>query len=153
MTIDDPKYKPEDNQEVKDSTVDLKRYLNLGKTVELSFGTFQVKEFSAYKLIGIVAEFAEAFTELGSGKTPLQIITAIGTDTQLQIQISKILAICCNTDDYKPFMEIKPTELIKVLKTVQEVINFEELKQSFLELELHKYLTSTPISTETSENQ
>ncbi len=152
MTTEDPKYKPEAVETEQKQKTDINRYMNIGKPVELAFGTYQVKEFSAYKLISIVAECAEAFTELGSGKTPLQVIAAVGRDVELQTQVSKILAICCNADDYKPFMEISPTDFIKVLKTIKEVVNFEELKQSFLELELHKYLTIAPTSTETSEN-
>ena len=44
---------------------------------------------------------------------------------------------------------MKTSDLLKVIRAVKEVIDFEEIKETFFGLGLQKYLPSqTPISTE-----
>ena len=72
----------------------------------------------------------------------------LGKDDKLKLQISNIFATFCGSEDPEPFTKIKPKDFAKLVKTINEVVDFEEIKEAFFEMGLQKYLTTTPISTE-----
>ena len=92
----------------QEESVDLKRMLNVGKEVELSFGTYVVKELDVFSLISVVSDGLETFVEISSeGHSQLDMIRAIGKDKKFQKQVATILALFCGEDDPEPFEKIK----------------------------------------------
>ena len=120
---------------------DLKRSFNMGKEVELKFGTYTVKELDVFTLVSILSEGFIGYIELAEGKQPLQVLSQIARDEKLKMQVCKIFATFCGVDDPEPFMTITPLDFAKLFKTINEVVDFEEIKEAFLESGLQKYLT------------
>ncbi len=131
--------------------VDMKRLLNVGKEVELSFGKFTVKELSVFDLLATMSDGLEAFVSVIEVEvsSELELIQIIVSDKRIQDQFCKLLALCCQSTDFDLFKTMTTTDLLKIIKTAKEVIDFEEIKETFFELGLQKYLKNqTPISTE-----
>ena len=120
---------------------DIKRSLNMGQEVELSFGNFTVKELDIYTLISILSEGFIGYMELAEGKEPIQMLTQISSNDKMKEQISKIFATFCGTDEVEPFMTMSPLDFARLFKTINEVVDFEEIKEAFLESGLQEYLT------------
>ena len=143
------------NPEQKEEEVDMKRMLNVGKDVTLSFGDYTVRELDIFSLISIVSEGLEAFVSLSTdpNATELDIIRSIGKDKKFQKQVSDIFALFCGEDDTKQFETLKIKDFCTLVKAIKEVVDFEEIKETFFELGLQKYLNLTPNSTEPETTQ
>jgi hypothetical protein len=128
---------------------DIKKMLNKPTEVVLSFGTFEVRDLDVYTIISILSEGLEVYVELSEGKSPLEMLRRLGKDEELRLQISKMFAIICGSDDPEPFMKIKPKDFAVLIKTINEVVDFDEIKEAFFVMGLEKYLPTTPTSTET----
>lgn len=131
--------------------VDIKRMLNVGEDVTLSFGHFKVKELSVFDLISTMSEGLEVFVSLSDVEdvSEMDMIRLLVSDEKMQEQICKIIALCCQSKDYELFKSMTTTDLLKVIRVMKEVIDFEEIKETFFELGLQKYLKNqTPTSTE-----
>ena len=141
------------DSETQEKNVDIKRLLNVGKEVELSFGTFTVRELDVFALISVVSEGLEAFVNISSGEgaSELDIIRSIGRDKEFQKQVAKILALFCGSDDYSLFEKPSVKDFCLLVKTIKEVVDFAEIKEAFFELGLQKYLNLSPNSTENRE--
>ena len=132
----------------KEKETDLKKMLNKSTKVELTFGTYEVKDLDVYTLISIISEGLETYIEISEGASPIDMLRRLGKDDKLKLQISNIFATFCGSEDPEPFTKIKPKDFAKLVKTINEVVDFEEIKEAFFEMGLQKYLTTTPISTE-----
>jgi hypothetical protein len=149
---DNPKSKGQKVVTKEDKPVDMKRLLNMGVDVSLSFGEFKVKELSVFSLMEAVAEGLDFFVSVLDEETTneLDMIKKIVSNKNIQTQFCKIVAASCGSPDIDLFKTMKTSDLLKVIKALKQVIDFEEIKETFFELGLQKYLTSqTPISTET----
>jgi len=136
-----------------DEATNLKKMLNIPTKVELSFGTYEVKDLDVYTLISIISEGMQTYIELAEGKSPIEMLTRLAKDEKLKLQISNIFAIFCGSDDPEPFTTMKPKDFAKLVKTINEVVDFEEIKEAFFEMGLEKYLPATPTSMETMTDQ
>lgn len=148
---DNPKSRGEEVVSTEKKEVDIKRMLNVGQDVELSFGKFKVKELSVFDLISTMSEGLEVFVGLAGleDASEMDIIRIIVSDKKMQEQICKIIALCCQSNDYELFQSMTTSDLLKVVRTIKDVIDFEEIKETFFELGLQKYLPNqTPTSTE-----
>jgi hypothetical protein len=135
----------------EESSVDIKRMLNVGQEVTLSFGKFIVKELSVFDLISTMSEGLDIFVGIADTDTSseMDLIKLIVSDPQLQEQFCKIVALCCQSREFELFKEMTTSDLFKVVKVIKDIIDFEEIKETFFELGLQKYLNKeTPISTE-----
>ncbi len=131
--------------------VNIKRMLNVGQDVTLSFGHFKVKELSVFDLIATMSEGLEVFVGLAGVEeaSEMDMIRIIISDEKMQDQVCKIIAMCCQSTDFELFKSMTTSDLLKVVRIIKEVVDFEEIKETFFELGLQKYLSSqTPISTE-----
>lgn len=131
--------------------VDIKRMLNIGQEVELSFGLYKVKELSVFDLIATMSEGLDIFVGLAESDSlsEMELIKLIVSDSKMQDQFCKIIALCCQSKDFELFRKMTTTDLFKVIKVIKEVIDFEEIKETFFELGLQKYLMKqAPTSTE-----
>jgi len=136
----------------QEEATNLKKMLNVPVEIKLSFGTYKIKDLDVYTLISIISEGMEAYIELSEGTSPIEMLRRLGKDDNLKLQISNIFAIFCGTDDPEPFTTLKLKDFILLVKTISEVVDFEEIKEAFFEMGLEKYLPSgTPISTETTD--
>ena len=149
---DNPKSRGEDAVVSKGKEpVDINRLLNVGKEVTLSFGKFTVKELSVFDLISTMSEGLDIFVGLADtdSTSEMDLIKLIVSDPQIQEQFCKIIALCCQSRDFELFKSMTTTDLFKVIRVIKDIIDFEEIKETFFELGLQKYLTKeTPISTE-----
>lgn len=148
---DNPKQRQEAVGTSRESEVDLKRLLNVGKDVQLSFGTFTVKELDVFSLMSLVSEGLETFVSFQEeGTTDFNLLQKISKDKKFHEQIAKILAMFCGSDDIDTFKKLKAVDFLKVIATIKEVVDFDEIKETFLALGLHKYLkaTNSPTTTE-----
>jgi hypothetical protein len=132
---------------VKEKEVDLKRLLNVGVDVELSFGKYTIKELDVFSLISIVTDGLEVLVGLSDGGSELDMLRQIASDPEFKIRVAKILALFCGEDDYEPFANIKVKDFVILIKAIQEVLDIEEIKEAFFALGLQKYLSVTPTST------
>jgi len=149
---DNPKSRGEETVvSTEKKPVDMGRLLNLGKEVELSFGKFTVKELSVLDLISTLADGLDHFMAVLDAEvaSELDLIKLVVSDSEIQHQFCKLVAMSCQSSDIELFKQMKTSDLLKVIRAVKEVIDFEEIKETFFELGLQKYLPSqTPTSTE-----
>ena len=148
---DNPKSKGKAAETKKTKPVDMKRMLNLGKEVELSFGKYTVKELSVFDLLSTLADGLEFFIAIldTDTKNEIELITSIVANKEVQEQFCKIVSLSCQSEDYDLFKKMTTSDLLKIIKALKEVVDFQELKETFFELGLQKYLTNQPpISTE-----
>lgn len=146
-----PKQRSEPIQHDAEKPVDTQRLLNVGKEIELSFGKFTVKELDVFSLISIASEGLEAFIDLkDTDGSDLALIKAIANDKTFQKKVAKILALFCGTDDSTNFEKLSVKDFMKLIATIKEVVDFDEIKEAFFALNLQKYLQpNTPNTTET----
>ena len=148
---DNPKSRGEEVVSNEKKSVDINRLLNIGKEVELSFGKYTVKELSVFDLISTVADGLDHFIAIVDAEvdSELELIKLVVSDSEIQHQFCKLVAMSCQSSDIELFKQMKTSDLLKVVRAVKEVIDFEEIKQTFFELGLQKYLPNqTPTSTE-----
>lgn len=149
---DNPKSRGEETVvSTEKKEVDIKRMLNIGQEVELSFGLYKVKELSVFDLIATMSEGLDIFVGLAESDSlsEMELIKLIVSDSKMQDQFCKIIALCCQSKDFELFRKMTTTDLFKVIKVIKEVIDFEEIKETFFELGLQKYLMKqAPTSTE-----
>ncbi len=148
---DNPKSRGEEVVSNEKKAVDINRLLNIGKEVELSFGKYTVKELSVFDLISTVADGLDHFIAIVDAEvdSELELIKLVVSDSEIQHQFCKLVALSCQSSDIELFKQMKTSDLLKVVRAVKEVIDFEEIKQTFFELGLQKYLPNqTPTSTE-----
>ena len=151
-----PETKKQDKKQKKE--VDMKRLLNVGKEIKLSFGTYTVKELDVFTLIGAASDGLDKFLSLQSGaKNDLEFISHMAKDNEFKSQVAKIFALFCGSEtkeELAQFEKITAGDFAKLLLTIKEVVDFDEIKEAFFALGLQKYLPqsgTSPISTETSE--
>ena len=119
-----------------------KRFLNLGETVELSIGTFEVKELTAYQMLDVVSEglflldqlMTKEDLEKGDLEVDLAMLAAVARQPETKKQLNKILATFCNTEDEDIFNALKIKDLKMLLEAITKVTDFEEVKELFLSL-------------------
>ena len=131
--------------------VNINRMLNVGQEVTLTIGKYTVKELSVFDLIASLSDGLEIFVSLTDEEnaSELELLRMIVSNKDMQVQVCRLIALCCQSNDFELFKQMTTTDLLKVIKVIKEVIDFEELKETFFELGLQKYLTNqTPISTE-----
>lgn len=148
---DNPKSRGEEVVSNEKKSVDINRLLNIGKEVELSFGKYTVKELSVFDLISTVADGLDHFIAIVDAEvdSELELIKLVVSDSEIQHQFCKLVAMSCQSSDIELFKQMKTSDLLKVVRAIKEVIDFEEIKQTFFELGLQKYLPNqTPTSTE-----
>lgn len=136
----------------KTEEVDLKRMTNAGKEVHLTFGTYTVRELGIFKLTNLVLDAVDTFTLLTSGEyaDDLAVVRKLANAPELRNELAMVMATFCGETDYTQFEDPKPSDFIKIVKAVREVVDFEEIKSTFFELGLQKYLNITVASTETA---
>jgi len=148
---DNPKSRGEELVSNEKKSVDMGRFLNIGKEIELSFGKFTVKELSVFDLISTIADGLDHFVTIIEAEvsSELELIKLVVADEEIQHQFCKLVAMSCQSSDIELFKQMKTSDLLKVVRAIKDVIDFEEIKETFFELGLQKYLPNqTPTSTE-----
>ena len=129
--------------------VDQVRFNNDGYKTELSFGTFQVKELSAFEFGAAIVEFFEVFTILtdtldDNSGGEFKMFAQVLKNKEVIEQLAKVMALYCGTDDHEHFTRIGIKDFKELYSSLKKVIHVDELKELFLEVDLAKYLQVTP---------
>lgn len=143
--IKNPKAKgsstPKTSTTARKKEVDLKALARIPQKLELSFGTYEVQDLDMYTILEVISLGFEAYLEI-SDQSPVQLLMKVSRDKELQEQISKIFATFCGEPDHTKFLKPKPTDFAKLIKTMKEVVNIDEIKEAFFEMGLGKLVTA-----------
>jgi hypothetical protein len=143
--------------------VDLSRISNEGKKVTLKNGkTFTVRELGITSIISLIGSSLEIFQDLIDLHISQEkeekafdqyiFLAKVTSDPLFKTQLINIVAALISSEP-KEFLvngDILPSDFFKIYNAAKEVVDFEELKESFFETGLQKYLQISPISTETN---
>lgn len=121
------------------------RFLNLGDPVELSFGTFKIRELPAFDLLDVMGPSIELFMSLADDNQ-MQFFQNLLQSKDLRNKVCELFALFCNEEDVEQFQKCTIPDLKKLVVAIKSVLHLEELKELFLELgsqNLQQTLTST----------
>ena len=139
-------------KKVEKKEIDNTRFLNMGKEVELSIGTYTFKELSAWDLTEIVTKSFDVFSELladtSQETNEYKAFARVLGDPTFKVAVCGIIAKFTSEDDPTVFENLRVADVKKVISAIKEVTDLEEIKELFFELGLQNILTMSQTSTE-----
>lgn len=144
--------------ETKEEPVDLERLIKPTEVkLDLSFGTFTVRDLRMMDVVVLISKCADILNIVSgalseskvefSELTTQDLIEIIAMVPNVRERLAFFLAICCGSEK-SAFLFEDPTDedLDKIMSAVLEVVDFERLKNTFLESKLLKKIQALQAS-------
>ncbi len=113
------------------------RMANLGTTIELdSLGKITVRELTIKELMSLSGGIATIFQKFGESGVEAEGVSQIGkilSDPETEDIIFSLGAAMTGVEKEK-LSEVGVTDALKLIKTIKEVLNWEEMSKLFFEL-------------------
>jgi hypothetical protein len=123
-----------------EKSVDIRRLANVGKEVELSFGTVTVKDIGVRALLKMSDDLF-ALVNLFSSKAESNNWAKVLSDDKFFETLTKLLSAATNEPSER-YNDLTVTEIGLLISALREVIDWEKLKEVFSQLGLTEILKS-----------
>lgn len=130
-------------------SVDIKRMVeNQTKDIKLSFGDYTVKDLGLMDVITLMAKYADivsVFMGIAGDIKDATAIDILGLMTfvpDVKGKLAFLFALCCGVEqdqeEIKKFLNCNDEDVIELINSIIEVVDFERAKTNFLALNLRK---------------
>ena len=148
---DNPKAKNADKQATSEAKekqeVDFTKIAKVpSKEVELSFGTYTVKDLSVPSLMVLLGQCLDIFVAVSESDEeldPLVLLAAVSRMPGFKEKIATFFALCCGEEEPTLFLELNLEDFKILFPAIKEVVDFEEIRKTFLEAGLLSLLNPT----------
>lgn len=142
-------------EQEKQEELDVKKFVRPDSMeIELSIGNYRIQDLSATSimvLMGACADIfviiAENWTDEGEELDPLTIITLAANLPNFKSKLATFFALCCGVEDdpeeLRKFRELPRKDFKALMNGIKEVVDFEEIMETFFEGDLLSLLTPT----------
>lgn len=145
--VDQPKAK-------NDSTINLRRTINAGVEVDLSVGTYTVREMPGADFLIFLLDSVDLVQSLlGGGEDGLKVLTTALRNEGVRGKINEFFALSMGIDSSKvDLSKLTPSDYIVLVTACKQAYDWETIQAGFLELGLGEamktFLSSTSDSQE-----
>lgn len=137
----------------KKDPADIKRMVNnQTKDIKLSFGEYTVKDLGLMDVITLMAKYADIvgiFMGIVEGMDKPDTVDILGLLTYIpdvKGKLTFLFTLCCGVEgdpeEVEKFRKCEDEDVIELINSIVEVVDFERVKSNFLALNLRKIVSA-----------